>query len=112
MTTASYRVFYCRFDTGEELAVDGAKPMTKASILGLVDSVLVSDGSFVGILDAGGAALQFIMRGDELWLDFPAPRERGSYHKPITLEVCRATIRELDGAIVRDGVGELSFERW
>lgn len=108
-----YRVFYCDYDRNEQIAADGAEERSFAEIIALMDAVLASPGSFVGVVDEHDGIVQFFVHDDgELMLDFPVPRERGSYHKRASLEACKRALEEAGGRFSPSSVEGLEFERW
>jgi hypothetical protein len=108
-----YRVYYCDFERDEMIAADGAISKSVADILTLMDGVLTSAGSFVGLRDSQGEMVQFMVDEDgSICLDFPSPRERGSYLKSTTLEVCKTIVEEADGNLTRGDTAGLEFDPW
>jgi hypothetical protein len=108
-----YRVFYCDYARDEQIAADGARPHELPQILALMDAVLTSPGSFVGVIDPDGGILQVFVADDGgLVLDFPVPNKRGSYHRRASLERCKRALCDADGRFHPDAVEGLDFERW
>ncbi len=95
------------------IAADGAIAKSVADILTLMDAVLTSPGSFVGLRDSKDVMVQFMVDEDgAICLDFPSPAERGSYLKSTTLEVCKAIVREANGSLTRGDTPDLAFDPW
>jgi hypothetical protein len=108
-----YRVSYCDFEGERHVPADGAVPMSLDEVLALFDEILVNPGSFVSLTDTQGRMLQLIVDEEPgLAIDFPSPRERGSYGGRIELDVAKRTLREMDGQLTRESVAGLTFERW
>ncbi len=108
-----YLVSYCDYETGKQVAADGTVSMSLGDILVLMDEILTSSGSFVGVTAADGSMLQFIVNDDgSMYFDVPSPGERGSYVKHTTLKICKDVLRAVDGGVRRDAIDGLVFERW
>jgi hypothetical protein len=108
-----YRVSYCDYEGERHVPADGAVPMSLDDVLVLMDEILVSPGSFVSLTDAEGRMLQLIVDEEpDLCIDFPSPRERGSYGGRIEREIVKRTLREMQGQLTRESVAGLTFERW
>ncbi len=108
-----YRVYYCDFDRDEEVAADGATPKSVPDILALMDRVLTSPGSFLGLMDSADGMVQFMVDDDgSIYLDFPSPKERGSYIKHTDLETCKAIVREAKGSLGPGETPGLDFDAW
>jgi hypothetical protein len=108
-----YRVSYCDYERGKQVATDGGVEMSLAEILALMDEILAGAGSFINVADSEGALFQVFVHDDgSLMLDLPSPRERGSYSKTTDLAECKRVLEAMGGRIVRDGVDGLMYERW
>lgn len=108
-----YRVYYCDFERDEEIAANGAIHKSVADILALMDTVLTSPGSFVGLMDKDEGMVQFMVDDDgSIYLDFPCPKERGSYVTHTSLEVCKTIVREANGSLGRGEMTGLAFDPW
>jgi hypothetical protein len=113
MTSKPYRVSYCDYATGKEVAADGPLAMSKSQVLELLAEVLREPGSFVSVTDAGGRMLQFVLDDDgSVMLDVPYPEKRGSYAKRSTLAACLQLVRDLGGRVEITAIDGLEFERW
>ncbi|MBI4951151.1 MAG: hypothetical protein HY908_03895 [Myxococcales bacterium] len=110
---SSYRVTYSDFAGVRVVAGDGPIPMTVEAIVALMDEILVEPGSFVSLTDEAGRMLQLLVDDDGgLVIDFPSPRERGSYGGRIDADAFKTALRTMNGELERDGMGELAFEPW
>ncbi|MCC6524735.1 MAG: hypothetical protein IT373_18910 [Polyangiaceae bacterium] len=110
---SSYRVTYSDFAGVRVVAGDGPISMSVEAIVALLDEILVEPGSFVSLTDEAGHMLQLLVDDDgALLVDFPSPRERGSYGGRITVDAVKRALRTMDGELRRDAIGELAFERW
>ena len=53
--------------------------------------------NFIGLIDADGTTLQFFVDAiNEIWMEIPAPSEKGSYGKQIKEAEMRSIIRNLE----------------
>ncbi len=108
-----YLVSYCDYESGRQVAADGSVSMSLQEVLVLMDEILVSPGSFLGVTVQDGSMLQFIVNDDgSMCLDVPSPSERGSYAKQTTLDACKSVLRGTGTSVQREAIEGLAFERW
>jgi hypothetical protein len=79
-----YNVFYCIYE--QDVSVDGKAPvqLPLEQVLEIARGVVAGEGNFIGFVDEAGTTLQFAPLDDgTIWMEIPAPSERGSYGKSI-----------------------------
>jgi hypothetical protein len=109
----TYRVHYCNFETGEEIAGNGAVEMDLEQLIELMDRVLISHGCFVSAASSDGTMIQFVVDEDGMvMLDVPAPSKRGSYGKRDTMAACKATLRATGTQVRHEDIDGLTFVPW
>ncbi|MCB9891415.1 MAG: hypothetical protein H6833_07200 [Planctomycetes bacterium] len=107
------RVFYCCYETEDRQDLDELQEIDRDSIIDLALQILRSDGDFFGIVDEGGAALQFMVQADSnVWMEVPAPERRGSYGCTIRWGDVEGVLRDLNLPLGRGDLPGLSFQAW
>lgn len=106
-------VFYS--DYGREVHVPSNEPvrMDLASLLNLMDQVLVAPDNFLGVVDGRNHTLQFLVNPEQtIWMEIPIPEQKGSYGKDASLEDCKLAVEQSQGSFSVDKIAGLKFQSW
>ena len=81
--------------------------------LDIFENLPEDDGSFIGIVDENGEALQFIKYNKYVWLiEIPKPDLGGAYQGYFTKNKCRRIMMEVFEGLPLSQVAGLSFEKY
>lgn len=108
-----YRMFFTDYCEDKSLPSQEAEARELESILHSMDCVLHMPRNFLGITDSAGTTIQFMVNEDNsIFVDVPAPNEKGSYSMTTDLASCISLVRELNGNIDLKNYSQLQFAPW
>ena len=108
-----YKIFFTDYCEGKTLDSKDARAATKEEILHSMDCVLHMPDNFLGIIDANGTTLQFMVRKDRsITVDIPDESKQGSYTKNASLADCLDLVRDLPAEISAANIDGLAFMSW
>ncbi len=109
-----FDVFYCFHASGEEVPSSTPLSMPLGAVVSELLPRLVHDTDFIGVVDGSGTTLQFmLLEADQrVWMEIPAPSDRGSYGTHVSLGDLPSVIGSLPAQFLVEAFPSLEFHPW
>jgi hypothetical protein len=108
----TFHAFYACDSTEEVVLSADAYEIELDWAKNIVLDILREAGDFFGLTDDAGTTLQFMREEDHVWMEIPAPAERGSYGQKITIEDVRPVLATLSDPIELSIFPDMKFQAW
>jgi hypothetical protein len=106
-------VFYCCHATGEEVPSSRPIPIDRDQAIDIAKAMLKAPKDFVGFTDKNDSTLQFVVEeAGSVWMEVPAPAERGSFGKSIAMHELDSVIGSMPMEFGVGCVPGMEFRPW
>ncbi len=108
------KVFYGMYQNGQSVEANNAAPIKKQVLTNLVKTVGECDQNFIGFIDETDTILQFFVdKVNDIWVEIPEVKKKGSYSKRINQIEMESIITNLKTPFKEYKTRlELDFKAW